>query len=173
MRPMSNTNAILAYGFYDSPVGSLLVAGDEACLHMASFPTENYQAKIKPGWVRDDSIFANVYEQLDAYFAGKLERFDLPLRLAGSCFQNAVWRALCDIPFGETITYGEQAKRIGRPGGAQAVGAANGANPIPIIVPCHRVIGANNTLTGFGGGIETKRFLLEHEIKYTPHKRLI
>lgn len=165
--------AKLAYGYYDSPVGPLLVAGDMVCLHRLRFERAEQPSILQPGWVRDDSVFTEVFAQLDAYFAGALEGFDLPLRFAGSAFQNAVWRALCDIPYGETITYGEQAKRIARPGGAQAVGAANGANPIPIIVPCHRVIGANKTLTGFAGGIDIKRFLLEHEIKYTPHKRLI
>ena len=100
---------------------------------------------------------------MGAYFAGELTRFDLRLHLAGTAFQNAVWAALCDIPFGETVSYGALASRIGKPMASRAVGAANGANPLPIVVPCHRVIGADKSLTGFGGGIETKRFLLAHE----------
>ena len=95
--------------------------------------------------------------------AGALTVFDLPLRLGGTAFQNRVWKALCDIPFGETTTYGALARRIGKPTAFRAVGAANGANPLPIVVPCHRVIGSDGSLTGFGGGIEIKRFLLAHE----------
>ncbi len=168
-----NHHHVMTYSVYDCPVGPLLLAGDTHALHLISFPNKDHAALIKSDWVRDDAGFDAVIAQLEAYFAGKLEGFDLPLHMGGSPFQNAVWRALCDIPFGETITYGELALMVDRPGGAQAVGAANGANPLPIVIPCHRVIGANKTLTGFGGGIETKRFLLEHEIKYTPHKRLI
>jgi methylated-DNA-[protein]-cysteine S-methyltransferase len=169
----TKTGFALSYDYYDGPVGRLLLAGQEQTLHLISFANKDHKALIKENWVQEENVFQSAKVQLDAYFSGALEIFDLPLHLNGSPFQNEVWRALCNIPFGETITYGELATRVGRPRGAQAVGAANGANPLPIVIPCHRVIGANNTLTGFGGGIETKRFLLEHEIKYTPHKRLI
>ena len=101
--------------------------------------------------------------QLDAYFAGKLTNFDLPLAPPGTAFQRRVWHELCRIPFGQTISYGEQARRVGKKGAARAVGAANGRNPIAIIVPCHRVIGANGTLTGYGGGLDRKEWLLRHE----------
>ena len=169
----ANNGFTMKYTFYACPVGRILLAGQGQTLHLISFANKDHKAQIKENWVREDTTFQSAKAQLDAYFAGALESFDLPLYLNGSPFQNDVWQALCAIPFGETITYGELAARVGRPRGAQAVGAANGANPLPIVIPCHRVIGANNTLIGFGGGLETKRFLLEHEIKHTPHKRLI
>jgi len=102
-------------------------------------------------------------EQLREYFAGERTSFDLPLALDGTPFQQEAWRALADIPYGETVSYGEQARRLGRPDAVRAVGAANGANPIAIVLPCHRVIGADGSLTGFGGGLETKRRLLDLE----------
>jgi O-6-methylguanine DNA methyltransferase len=105
----------------------------------------------------------DVCAQLGAYFRGERRSFDLPLSMAGTPFQQRVWQALRDIPFGETVSYGEVARRIGAPDAFRAVGAANGQNPVPIIVPCHRVIGASGALTGFGGGIERKRWLLDHE----------
>ena len=160
---MREHRSVLSYGIFDSPVGPLLVAGDAERLQMISFPSERRTGQPQAGWRRDESRFAEAFRQLDAYFAGELTQFDLPLRLAGTAFQNTVWTALCNIPFGETISYGALAARIGRPTAGRAVGAANGANPLPIVVPCHRVIGADKSLTGFGGGIETKRFLLAHE----------
>ena len=153
----------IRYGYFDSPVGELLIAGDEDALHLISFPSGSRTKQPKKDWPRDDTLFGDVYRQLGAYFAGDLQVFDLPLHFSGTDFQNSVWKALCDIPFGETISYGTLAARIGKPSASRAVGAANGANPLPIVVPCHRVIGADNSLTGFGGSIETKRFLLEHE----------
>ncbi len=106
---------------------------------------------------------AAVHEQLREYFSGKRQTFDVPLALRGTEFQLAVWNELRRVPYGDTITYAELAQRIGRPSAIRAVGAANGANPIPVIVPCHRVIGSNGTLTGYGGGIERKQWLLAHE----------
>ncbi len=158
---MSDAN--LVYGYFDSPVGSLLVAGDAAQLHSIRFPAEGRAYEPLTGWRRDDSVFAETFAQLGAYFAGDLRDFSLPLRFAGTAFQNKVWRALCGIPFGETISYGALASRIGKPTASRAVGGANGANPLPIVVPCHRVIGSDKSLTGFGGGVEIKRFLLTHE----------
>jgi methylated-DNA-[protein]-cysteine S-methyltransferase len=158
----------LAYGFFDSPLGPLLVAGDGDHLHLIRFPTESRTKEPQAEWHRDDSLFVDAFEQLSAYFAGRLTQFDLPLRFAGTAFQNKVWTALCDIAFGETISYGALAARIGQPSASRAVGCANGANPLPIVVPCHRVIGADKSLTGFGGGIETKRFLLAHEQRVAP-----
>ncbi len=169
----NNSGSTISYGYYDSPVGRLLVAGDAEALHLISFPNDRYQKQPLGDWRRDEAGFTNTFEQLGAYFAGELKVFDLPLRFAGTIFQNEVWAGLCDIPIGETISYGELAARIGRPKAVRAVGAANGANPLPIVVPCHRVIGADNSLTGFGGGLEVKKFLLEHEIKWSAQPRLI
>ncbi len=158
----------LAYGYLDSPVGPLLVAGDAVRLHLISFSSGSRTEQPRAGWRRDDALFREAFRQLDAYFAGESTQFDLPLRLAGTAFQNRVWTALCDIPFGETISYGALAERIGKPTASRAVGGANGANPLPIVVPCHRVIGSDRSLTGFGGGVETKRFLLAHEQRVAP-----
>ncbi len=160
---MHASKSKLGYGYFDSPVGPLLVAGDTDRLHLIQFPTETRTNQPRADWQRDDSLFAAAFGQLRAYFAGELTRFDLPLRLAGTAFQNKVWSALCDIPFGATISYGALASRIGQPTASRAVGGANGRNPLPIVVPCHRVIGSDNSLTGFGGGVNTKRFLLAHE----------
>ncbi len=169
---MRRSNADIRYAYFDSPVGRLLVAGDAGQLHLISFPTEGRAYEPRAGWRRDDSLFADAFAQLSAYFAGELTRFDLPLRRAGTAFQNKVWTALCDIPFAETISYGELASRIGKPTASRAVGGANGANPLPIVVPCHRVIGADRSLTGFGGGVEIKRFLLAHEQSVSPGEGL-
>lgn len=164
---MRQRRSNLAYGVVDSLIGSLLVAGDADQLHLICFPTEERSKNPPAEWHRDDSLFAETFRQLRAYFAGELTRFDLPLRRAGTTFQNTVWAALCDIPYGETISYGTLASRIGKPTAYRAVGGANGANPLPIVVPCHRVIGSDKSLTGFGGGIGIKRFLLAHELKFS------
>ena len=153
----------LSYGTFDSPVGSLLVAGDADRLHLIGFPTESWTRRLQADWRRDEAHFVEAFRQLAAYFAGDLTQFSLPLRFAGTAFQNKVWAALCDIPFAETISYGALASRIGKPTASRAVGGANGANPLPIVVPCHRVIGSDKSLTGFGGGIPIKKFLLAHE----------
>lgn len=117
-----------------------------------------------PAWeAGEDPVLAEAERQLRAYFAGRLKGFDLPLAPAGTEFQRAVWTVLCDIPYGETWAYRDVAARIGRPAAVRAVGAANGANPIAIVVPCHRVIGANGTLVGYGGGLPAKTWLLAHE----------
>ena len=160
---MREPDSDLAYGYLDSPVGSLLVAGDAKGLHRIIFPSEHKGKDPPTTWRRDESVLGEVFRQLRAYFAGELTRFDLTLRFTGTAFQNTVWTALRDIPFGETTSYGALAARIGRPTAYRAVGAANGANPLPIVVPCHRVIGSDKSLTGFGGGLDTKRFLLAHE----------
>jgi methylated-DNA-[protein]-cysteine S-methyltransferase len=161
---------MLAYAHMDSPIGRLLIAGDGERLHLISFPTGSRAYTPQRDWCRDDGLFTAAIDQLRAYFAGALTRFDLPLRLAGTAFQNAVWSALREIPYGESVSYQTLATRIGRPTACRAVGAANGANPLPIVVPCHRVIGADGSLTGFGGGIETKRALLDHERAHLGRK---
>ncbi|MGH9061287.1 MAG: methylated-DNA--[protein]-cysteine S-methyltransferase, partial [Acidimicrobiales bacterium] len=118
-------------------------------------------------WERDDSCFGEAVAQLDAYFAGTLTRFDLPLRMQGTAFQRQVWSALCEIPYGQTWSYGQLADRIGNSKACRAVGLANGRNPVSIVVPCHRVIGADGSLTGYGGGVDRKAWLLGHERAHT------
>jgi methylated-DNA-[protein]-cysteine S-methyltransferase len=153
----------LTYTYFPTPIGDLLIAGSDSALHFVSFPTGNKAFQPKAEWLRDDVAFTEVRRQLTAYFAGDLKHFDLPLHLAGTEFQRRVWTTLGQIPYGETRTYGWLARAVGSPAASRAVGAANGANPIPIILPCHRVIGSTGALAGFGGGIETKRFLLQLE----------
>ncbi len=155
--------SLLCYTFCASPIGDLLLAGNHEALHLVGFPRGSRARSPGPEWQRDPAPFDETKRQLEAYFAGELKHFDLPLHFGGTSFQNQVWQALCHIPWGETITYSELARRVGRPSASRAVGAANGANPLPIVAPCHRVIGADGSLTGFGGGLDTKRFLLQLE----------
>jgi methylated-DNA-[protein]-cysteine S-methyltransferase len=142
-----------------SPIGDLQLAGDGHAL--SSLHTAPHSPG--PGWERDDHAFEAARTQLQEYFAGERSVFDLDLAMRGTEFQLRVWDALTQIPYGEHISYGELALRVGAPGAARAVGLANGRNPVSIVVPCHRVIGANGTLTGYGGGLERKRWLLDHE----------
>ena len=151
------------YHLLPSPVGELLLVSDGDALTGLFMCDHNGGLVPEPAWRRDDSPFVTVCEQLTAYFAGELQEFDVRLAPEGTEFQKRVWQELCRIPFGASISYGELARRIGQPAASRAVGAANGQNPVSIIVPCHRVIGANGTLTGYGGGIERKKWLLEHE----------
>lgn len=146
----------------DSPVGPLTLAGVDGRVRHLRMVDQTYEPS-REGWVPDEQVFADVAEQLDAYFAGDLLAFDLDLDLVGTEFQRKVWQALLTIPYGETRTYGEIAREIGSAGASRAVGLANGHNRIGIIVPCHRVIGANGSLTGYGGGLERKRQLLDME----------
>jgi methylated-DNA-[protein]-cysteine S-methyltransferase len=147
----------------DSPVGPLTIAGDGETVTNLRMQDQTYAPAEQADWSDTPSAFGAVVEQLRAYFAGELQTFDVPLRLRGTPFQETVWRALLGIPYGETRTYGALARELGRPGAARAVGLANGHNPIGIIVPCHRVIGADGSLTGYGGGLERKRALLDLE----------
>jgi len=148
----------------DSPVGPLLLAGNRDGLHVLSFGVGTRPRAIDPDWAPDTAgVLAGVRRELDQYFAGRLKTFTTPLAFAGTPFQNQVWNELRRIPYGETISYLDLANRINNPKAVRAVGMANGANPIAIIVPCHRVIGSNGSLTGFGGGLPTKRALLELE----------
>ena len=151
------------YSHTDSPVGRLLMAGDAAGLRIIGFPTGKGRRTPEPDWRQDDAPFREAVRQLEAYFAGELTDFRLELAPQGTPFQLEVWRALRDIPYGETRSYGELARDIGRPKASRAVGAANGSNPLPIVVPCHRVIGSSGKLTGFGGGLEAKAILLSLE----------
>lgn len=146
-----------------TPVGQLLLAGDGRRLQHIHFQTGRRPLRTERDWIKDAGRFERVIAQLEEYFAGTRKRFDVELGAKGTDFQHTVWRALIGIPYGETISYGELARRIGNPQGSRAVGLANGANPLPIIVPCHRVIGTDGSLTGFGGGLGIKRQLLELE----------
>jgi methylated-DNA-[protein]-cysteine S-methyltransferase len=155
----------VSYTQIDSPVGPLLLAGDEVGLRAILFVNGRDKAKPYPEWHEDPKPLREAVKQLQAYFAGKLQEFDLPLAPEGTLFQQKVWKRLCDIPYGETISYGELAKRIGNPNASRAVGLANGSNPISIVIPCHRVIGSNGKLTGYGGGLPIKEKLLALEQK--------
>lgn len=156
------------YCYLDSAIGELLLAGDDDALTMIGFPEGAMRREPEGDWIHDDKPFADAIRQLNEYFAGERHEFDLPLRLDGTEFQLLVLEELRRIPYGETTSYGAVAKRIGRPKAVRAVGAANGRNPIPIIVPCHRVIGSSGDLTGFGGGLDTKRALLRLEAEHMP-----
>jgi len=162
-----NELASTVYSYDSSPVGDLLLTWDEDALTGLTMAQHKGKAapRPEPGWRRDDAAFHIVHDQLRAFFAGELRTFELPLRMAGTPFQRLVWEGLLGIPFGATLSYAELARRIGRPGASRAVGAANGRNPISIVVPCHRVIGANGTLTGYGGGLDRKEWLLRHEAR--------
>lgn len=156
------------YEFLQTPIGTLLLAGDDTGLHYVEFPGDSQGRRIEPHWRRDRTHLGEAIAQLEAYFAGELTAFDLPLTAHGTEFRRGVWNRLTEIPYGTTISYGELARRIGQPTASRAVGAANGANPIPIIVPCHRVIGSSGALTGFAGGLPIKQWLLAHERRHAP-----
>ncbi len=150
------------YSWIESPLGRLLGAVDAAGLRMLEFEGP-WCAAPGDDWIEDVEALADTSGQLDEYFAGQRRTFDLPLAPHGTVFRHRVWEQLRMIDYGETISYGELARRVGDPNAARAVGLANGANPIAIIIPCHRVIGADGSLTGYGGGVERKRTLLELE----------
>src|SRR2546428_7062463 len=153
----------MLYAKFESPLGELLAVGDGRGLHGLYMQEGRTAIALGAGWEAADEPFAELRAQLTDYFSGRQKIFDLPLAMSGSPFQRRVWRALQDIPYGETISYGELARRIGVPSASRAVGVANGHNPVCVIVPCHRVIGADGSLTGYGGGLERKRLLLELE----------
>ena len=157
-----NTTAIYWHEI-DSPLGRLLLAGDGESLIQVCFQGGPRPRQPAADWIAAGKPFRGVIAQLGEYFAGKRRRFELPLAPRGTEFQRRVWRALTEIPYGKTISYGELARGIDKPNASRAVGLANGANPLPIIVPCHRVIGADGSLTGFGGGLPIKRTLLALE----------
>jgi methylated-DNA-[protein]-cysteine S-methyltransferase len=160
-------DAALLYTRAQSPIGELLLVGDGHALHGLHMQEGRTAVSVHPEWRRADEPFADVSEQLSQYFAGERHDFEVQVAMAGTPFQRRVWDALQEIPYGETTTYGELAYRLGRPSASRAVGLANGRNPIAVIVPCHRVIGSDGGLTGYGGGLERKRFLLELEARRT------
>jgi methylated-DNA-[protein]-cysteine S-methyltransferase len=154
----------IRYRIIESPVGFITIAGDEDdTIVGVRMEDQAHPPADRDEWERDDGGFPKVVDQLDAYFAGDLTDFDVTLRLEGTEFQRRVWAGLLEIPYGETISYGELATRIGQPTASRAVGLANGRNPVSIIVPCHRVIGSTGALTGYGGGLDRKRTLLDLE----------
>jgi len=159
LQPMSE----VSYTWIDSPVGQLLLAADAQGLRLVSFKSSKRAATVQPEWKEDKTPFAEVIRQLRAYFGGELREFELRLAPVGTEFQLHVWSSLRTIPYGETISYAQLAQKLGNPQAVRAVGLANGCNPIPIIVPCHRVIGSSGSLTGFGGGLANKKILLDLE----------
>ena len=161
-------DAAMDYDYLDTPIGPLLLVADDHGLRHIDFPRADQGERIQSHWRRDRRFLGAAIEQLDAYFAGRLHDFDVVLAARGTRFRKTVWDELVRIPYGETISYGELARRIGDPAASRAVGAANGANPLPVIVPCHRVIGSTGKLTGFGGGLPIKQWLLDHERRHAP-----
>ena len=161
------------YRYLATPIGDLLLAGTETALCVVSFPEGTRRREPGPDWIFSEKPLAVASGQLQEYFEGTRQDFDLPLCPTGTEFQLRVLAELRKIPYGTTVSYGDIARRIGNPKAVRAVGAANGRNPIPIVIPCHRVIGSSGDLTGFGGGIEVKKALLRHELEHSrfPHVR--
>jgi methylated-DNA-[protein]-cysteine S-methyltransferase len=155
----------VCYTEMESPVGTLLLAADQEGLRLINFQKGKHAQRPRDDWRKDAAPLHEAMRQLKAYFSGELREFNLPLAPEGTDFQRRVWSALCGIPYGETISYGDLARRIRNPKAVRAVGTANGANPIPIVIPCHRVIGSDGTLTGYGGGLDIKEKLLGLEQK--------
>jgi len=159
--------AVMFYTILErTPVGNLLVAGDDSGLKHVSFSKSHFSSStVEPEahWERNERKLRDPIRQLRAYFAGKLQQFDLRLAAEGTEFQSRVWDALCRVPYGSTASYGEIARNVGKPAASRAVGLANGRNPIAIIVPCHRIIGSNGRLVGYGGGLDYKQLLLRLE----------
>lgn len=169
----STDSAELRSRHHNSPIGPLTLVASDAGLVAVLWPEEP-EGRVTFGATiveqDDHPILTAAADQLDEYFAGDRRDFDLPLDMRGTEFQVEAWQALTTIPFGETASYSQQAARIGRPKAVRAIGAANGRNPLSIVVPCHRVVGANGSLTGFAGGLDAKRFLLDHE---SPQSQLL
>ena len=148
---------------FSTPIGKLTIAVDASGVRHVLFANNKYDARGREQWKRDPLAARATREQLEQYFAGERQAFELELNPAGTDFQRSTWFALAGIPFGTTCSYGELARKLGSPKAVRAVGAANGRNPIPIILPCHRVIGSDGSLTGFAGGLPVKQWLLAHE----------
>jgi methylated-DNA-[protein]-cysteine S-methyltransferase len=163
MNTMTATPARTLGTSMDSPIGKLTITVEDGLLTGVHMHEQRHFPAISASVQRDDAALAPIVEQLRAYFAGELTGFELQLDLRGTPFQRRVWAELQEIPYGETISYGELARRVGNPKASRAVGLANGRNPVAIVVPCHRVIGADGSLTGYGGGLDRKVWLLEHE----------
>ena len=153
----------MRYAIVGSPLGDIIISGNAGAVTGVEFADSSKATRLEPEFDRDDEAFREAAAQLQAYFAGELTRFDVRLETGGTPFQRRVWQALVGIPYGATTTYGKLAAELGDPRAVRAVGLANGRNPISIIVPCHRVIGADGSLTGYGGGLPRKQWLLAHE----------
>ena len=158
---------MMFYSIVPSPVGNLLIASDEAGLKLINFQDGRHPQDPEPDWKEDRRFLQDAIQQLETYFAGRLTRFTLKLAPEGTPFQQRVWQALRDIPYGRTASYGDIARKIGKPQAARAVGAANGQNPLSIVVPCHRVIGQTGDLVGYGGGLGIKESLLTLERRHS------
>lgn len=154
--------------YYQTPIGTIKIEGSASAVQRVDFIEESQSTSQAP-----EGSLADCMIQLDEYFKGKRQVFDLPLAPSGTLFQMTVWHALQTVPFGQTVSYGHIAHQVGRPKAGRAVGAANGRNPINIIIPCHRIIGGNNTLTGYGGGLWRKTWLLEHEGLTVNHAKVM
>ena len=168
MKAMRVEDNEVSYDFFDSPIGPLVVGVEDDAITFLLLPKAGKPAHVAPEWHRAPARLREARAQLAAYFAGKLLSFDLPLAPRGTGFQQSVWAQLRAIPYGDTTSYIALARRLDKPNAMRAVGAANGANPIAIIVPCHRVIGHDGKLVGFGGGLPAKRWLLDHERRHAP-----
>ncbi len=151
------------YTTLETPIGRLIIGGDRAIVLLIGFPEGRRAVTPWPDWHYDSDLYSGAREQLSAWFAGDRTGFDFPMRMIGTPGQIRVWQALRTIPYGETVSYADLARMVDPPSGPRAVGTANGANPLPVTVPCHRVIGSDGSLTGYGGGLSTKRWLLDHE----------
>jgi len=156
---------MIRYARFESPLGPVLAIADTDGITHIDFVGAKYERRVEPDWIEDPraSALAACGRQLAEYFSGARTAFDLPLAPRGSDFQQRVWREIARVPYGETISYGELAKRAGAPGQARAAGAATGRNPVGVVIPCHRIVGADGSLTGYAGGLERKRGLLELE----------
>ncbi|MDH3546670.1 MAG: methylated-DNA--[protein]-cysteine S-methyltransferase [Gammaproteobacteria bacterium] len=164
---------MMYYCYLNTPIGDLLLAGDDEALSLIGFPKGSMRRDPEPDWIYNEKPFANARRQLVEYFEGERKSFDLPLKVSGTEFQIRVLEELQRIPYGETLSYSDIAERIGNPKAVRAVGAANGRNPIPIVIPCHRVIGSSGDLTGFGGGLDTKEALLRLEAEHSRFPNVV
>lgn len=162
------TTAARAHTVVDSPLGELVLVAEGDALAGLYMTDQRHRPPAETFGRREAVLLGEVAEQLEEYFAGERTVFDVRLALRGTPFQQTVWAALCDIPYGEHISYGELARRVGNPAAARAVGLANGRNPVGIVVPCHRVVGTGGALTGYGGGLDRKRYLLDLEQNLLP-----
>jgi methylated-DNA-[protein]-cysteine S-methyltransferase len=155
------------YDYFDTGlIGTLTLVGDDQGLRQVVFPTGKKTVTIRPDWKKEHGFFAPIKAQLQAYFDGELKQFDVALAPTGTAFQLKVWQVLRTIPYGELVSYKTIAETIGNPKAVRAVGGANGKNPLPIIVPCHRCVGSDGSLTGFGGGLDIKKRLIDLEQSY-------
>ena len=159
---------MLYYSYMTSPLGPLLIAGDSAGLRLIHFQRGTTPPPVASDWHEDRQFLGAAMEQIAAYFAGTLRQFSLALAPQGTPFQHAVWRALQDIPYGATTSYGALARQLGKPQAARAVGAANGRNPLALVIPCHRVVGSTGKLIGYAGGLDIKEALLAFERRHAP-----